>query len=215
MVPWKEIDLVECSPQSLLGYGLSAHKHSGGICLYCGMGKGVVSPEGRFDAWRQLTIEHIVPEATAGMAQIQAGVAIAWPCLTKEDQKKLANVVNDMNTVSCCHCCNTFAARIRSPETKQVRERFTGFLYSSAGIDRASTIAEADLRRWLEPIRNAIQEMWSLKAERVRGKLMHLRGRFRKEFASQVGVVLADERDAQEPDELDSLIGERALGIPR
>ena len=53
---------VECSPQSLLGYGKKVHLRSGGVCLYCGFGVSwQVEPEFKFDTCRQLTVEHIVP----------------------------------------------------------------------------------------------------------------------------------------------------------
>ncbi|MBF0537498.1 MAG: HNH endonuclease [Nitrospirae bacterium] len=71
----------EKSNNCLMGYGYQIHKRDNFICQYCGY-------DGRsFDNWRQLTIDHILPQSQGGVG-------------------------NEDNLITSCHNCNSITSRM-------------------------------------------------------------------------------------------------------
>ena len=92
--------------QSLLGYGRAAHARSGGICVYCDLGKERID----FGVWRQLSVDHVVPARLfpGGGRTLQS----VFPNLPKSELRKLVERVNGINLVTACNFCNSMTSRM-------------------------------------------------------------------------------------------------------
>lgn len=108
----KEYDYRNC--QSLFGYAQNVHKRSGGICQLCGCGSG--QPV-NFDLWRQMTVEHLIGKSQGGdLKQIRAAIAHRFPELSSDEHDCLARRIDEANTVTACHFCNSTTSRYKHPE---------------------------------------------------------------------------------------------------
>lgn len=81
----------EWSDSSLLGYGAEIYKRDHFTCVYCGF-------DGRpFDAWMQLSIDHVIPRSMGG----------------KDDLS---------NLVAACRACNSITSRMKFSPGLSVKE---------------------------------------------------------------------------------------------
>ena len=108
-----EYDVGNC--QSLFGYAEGVHQRSHGVCQICGF-------EGRpaldFHLWRQLTVEHVIGLSQGGAkSQIDEAIAKRLPSLAPGDRANLANQIDEANTVTACHFCNSATSRHRCEKT--------------------------------------------------------------------------------------------------
>ena len=101
--------------QSLFGYAEAVHRRSGGICLLCDAGDGDTVD---FDLWRQLTVEHLIGESQGGyLRQVRALLAERFPALPDGARERLAQQIDEHNTVTACSFCNSTTSRERNPKT--------------------------------------------------------------------------------------------------
>jgi len=197
---WEQYDTedLECSPQSLLGYGKKAHQRSGGVCLYCGYGGSwQVEPEIKFDAWRQLTVEHIVPSCKGQLDRdIKNAVAAVFQVRPMDHQRKIIHLVKDLNEVTSCHLCNSMASRCTS-------RNYIGEAINLFG-EHLQADAAGGIQQWIEQLRRDIWEVWHFKSDLVRAKLMVLRNSFEKKIGPALQVSLAGTRPLPTPLDLDN-----------
>jgi hypothetical protein len=105
----KPYDYRNCS--SLFGYSAGVHARSGGICTLCGAGEKQID----FDIWRQLTVEHLIGESQGGYKrEISSLVAETFPHLDDLAAKHFTLQIDELNTVSACHFCNSTTSRMQS-----------------------------------------------------------------------------------------------------
>ena len=95
------------SCQSLLGYGRATHAKSGGICVYCGLGRDRVD----FDVWRQLSVDHVIPARL--FPDEGRTLPSVFPSLSKADLRKLGEKINGINLVTACNFCNSMTSRMK------------------------------------------------------------------------------------------------------
>jgi len=197
---WEDIltDEVTYDAQSLLGYGREVHLRSGGACLYCGFGVSwQVEPERGFDAWRQLTVEHIVPGEEGELSRaIEKEVETLFGNLPEDQRRKIIGLVMDLNKVTSCHLCNSSASRCAGRD------------YIGTAIahfhEHLQAAAAGGVQEWIERLRRDIWEVWHLKSDLVRAKLMVLRRSFQDEgIRALLDVPLADTRLLATPRDLD------------
>lgn len=184
METWDNVDLVQCNPQSLLGYGKEAHKASGGVCLYCGMGSQQAAPEEIvFDMWRQLSVEHIIPDEVMSVGRVCEGIARAFPKLPSNEKKNLEDCIRGrLNLITACHFCNSAVSHHKKkPRVQKVVEEFCNYLCSGANAGRTevATLRSDVVSRWLRGLAGIIEEAYRQKAAIARGKVMGLRTRYR------------------------------------
>jgi hypothetical protein len=154
--------------QSLFGYAAAVHERSGGICELCGFGRPAVD----FDAWRQLTVEHLIGESQGGYRRaIRAAVAARYPNLATNDTEALAAVCDVANTVTACQFCNATTSRSRSPVTMTE-------LIGAAPDDPTGLV---------ESLSPALQQVLQRKRREVAWKLSSVRNAF--ENMVQPGLV--------------------------
>lgn len=97
--------------QSLFGYAAAVHARSGGVCALCGYGGRGLD----FDAWRQLTIEHLIGNSQGGYPpKIRAAVTERFPGLSNEEIEDVVARIDVANTVTACSFCNSTTSRARS-----------------------------------------------------------------------------------------------------
>lgn len=209
MTTWSEISPQPCSPQSLLGYGLEVHKQSKAVCLYCGYGSiGKEDEEAQFDLWRQLVVEHIVPHSIANEDNIRGGIQSRF-ALAGEEETRVYLAINDMNTVTACHFCNTLA-RVGGKDTSEKNAKeFLSILGCDAAEDRREDMDSPG--KWPESLEQTIRQTWALKCARVRPKVVGLRDRFLKQVAPGLGPAFSgtQRRTRPEPRELDKMVYDR------
>lgn len=184
---------IRCDAQALLGYGREVHPRSGGICLYCGFGcSWQVEPERAFDAWRQLTLEHIVPWQDGELdGEIEEAVEEVFVGLPVGQQERLIGLVKNLNMVTSCHLCNSCASRCQDEAITTFHEHL-----------RAPALD--GVRNWIECLRKDIWKLWRFKSSRVRAKLMFLRRSFQdKGVRVLLDVPLAETRPLATPRDLD------------
>jgi hypothetical protein len=108
-----EYDVGNC--QSLFGYAERVHQRSHGVCQLCGF-EG--SPAVDFHLWRQLTVEHVIGVSQGGAKmQIEEAITKRFPSLAPSDRASLANQIDEANTVTACHFCNSATSRHRCEKT--------------------------------------------------------------------------------------------------
>lgn len=190
---WENVDRIPCDPQALIGYGGDAHRRSKGNCLYCGFGTlRTADPELKFDIWRNLTLEHVVPECNG---QLEANIDQAIQNLPMATQEGLKRRIKSLNEVTACHVCNTFAGRCETegPISEAVQ----------AFYDRLQhPIAD---ETWLPQVAQSIQGVWQLKSKRVRGKVLWLRENFRCNIGPELDTFLPAQRTGPTPEDLDEV----------
>lgn len=95
--------------QSLFGYAQKVHARFGGVCQLCGFGKGLKID---FDAWRQMTVEHLIGKKQGGyLLDIKKAIAARFSELSPEECRCLAQKIEDANTISACRFCNSMTSR--------------------------------------------------------------------------------------------------------
>jgi hypothetical protein len=98
--------------QSLFGYAAQVHARSGAACQLCGFGGTRID----FDAWRQLTVEHLIGDSQGGYPPaIREAVAARYPELPASRALELADQIDVANTVTACQFCNATTSRNRAP----------------------------------------------------------------------------------------------------
>ncbi len=103
----KPYDYRQC--QSLFGYAQKVHKRSGGICQLCDCGAG---QQVNFDLWRQMTVEHLIGESQGGyLKDVRRAIAQRFPVLSPEEHERLAQRIDEANTVTACRFCNSTTSR--------------------------------------------------------------------------------------------------------
>lgn len=203
---WEDIKIVESDPQSLLGYAKETHRRSGGVCLYCGFGvPSVEDPEHKFDVWRQLTVEHIVPSDNCQLREkIKHGICTAFPDLSEELARILRERVEELNTVTCCHLCNSLVSRYTS--NNDISGAICSFNEDLQAPEHPgmTTLNNEHVVTWLKKLRDDIWNLWKEKSKIARGKLLGIRQKFQDEYIDiHLNVPLAAERPYATPDYLD------------
>ena len=65
-----------------------------------------------FDLWRQMTVEHIIGSSQGGyFHQIKEAVAKRFPELSDGEQDSLSRRIDEANTKTACHFCNSTTSR--------------------------------------------------------------------------------------------------------
>lgn len=106
----KAYDYRNC--QSLFGYSAAVHARSGGICALCGYGQDRMD----FDAWRQLTVEHLIGDSQGGYPrQIREALKAKLAGAPEEAALRVAADIDAANTVTACSFCNSTTSRNRAP----------------------------------------------------------------------------------------------------
>jgi len=190
-MPWEDIEPLPCDPQSLAGYARQAHRDSQGTCLYCGLGvQRAEEPELRFDVWRQLTVEHVIPQRDGKLTkEIRDALTNRFGFAEGE---QLASRIGHMNEVTACHLCNSFASRMGHRIAEQVAQ----FM---------AHLQDAPQEELLESLAHDIWEVWKIKRTAVRRKLRYLRGRFRQTIGpDEMDTDLPGIRHGLSPDDLDT-----------
>jgi len=161
-----EYDVGNC--QSLFGYAERVHQRSHGLCQLCGF-EGI--PALDFHLWRQLTVEHVIGVSQGGAKrQIEEAIAKRFPSLTPSDRANLANQIDEVNTVTACHFCNSSTSRNRCDRT------MGEIIAQSKGTaEEVRAAVNLEIKRVLKD-----------KQERVRWKLASVR----KAFDKRVKAVL-------------------------
>lgn len=105
--------------QSLFGYAQKVHEHSGGICQFCGCGANLEpNSDAYFDLWRQLTVEHLVGQAKDGyLKELKIAVAQRFPGLSSQELELVVKQIDEANTITVCHLCNSMTSRDSNQET--------------------------------------------------------------------------------------------------
>lgn len=98
---------------SLFGYARGVHQRSGGICAFCGAGRG---QDVDFDSWRQLTVEHLIKRSQGGSGtRIRAAVDARFPELSADARATMSRQIEDLNTVTSCQFCNSMTSHMKAP----------------------------------------------------------------------------------------------------
>ena len=226
---WEDYVQMPADPQSALGYGRPVYEVCACQCLYCGFGAGNAMPsETNYDIWRQLTVEHIVPQGwwpnTRQQRMLLDQAIAAHLGIPNTDASCLRQEIEDMNRVTACHNCNSLTSRYPTQARQgpvlefwkaaigsapgaawKPRGRLTlDWSILSASPPEGSGQARMSREGWLEGIANALWEVWLAKCRIARGKIRYQRQGYSK-VAEYVGLeVLQDRREGVAPGELDS-----------
>ena len=158
---------------SLFGYASAAHVRSGGICALCGFGGREID----FDAWRQLTVEHLIGESQGGYKrEILAALTSRFPTREAGELGELAAHLDRLNTVTACSFCNSTTSRTMAPAS--MRDVI------SDGPD--------DLDGLVVAVTDAVRAALTRKREDVAWKLASVRAAFES-------LVAPSLRDARRP----------------
>lgn len=165
------------SCQSLLGYGRAAHARSGGICHYCGFGKERVE----FYAWRQLSIDHVVPARLfPGKGKTLQSV---FPNLPELELRKLADEINKINLVTACNFCNSMTSRMNDISAEGI--------LSPEGYSNVTSVDAEPVQVMLRRLRERVDQVLPMKRHRVEQCLRELR----KTFDAEVKPELQNARN--------------------
>lgn len=139
-------------------------------------------PESKFDIWRHLVREHIVPEKEADRKSLQRAVNKRFHKVPQSDQRAICDCIDKMNGVSCCQLCNTFVGRYDKKESvKKAVDHFAAILDSRIG-EETRDLRSPIVHEWLKELGEAVLEVWKAKAIVARGKVKHTRGRFQEMY---------------------------------
>ena len=143
--------------QSLFGYAQKVHKRSRAICQLCDCGTG---QQVNFDLWRQMTVEHLIGESQGGYLKgIRAAIAERFPELSSEEHERLAQRIDEANTVTACRFCNSTTSRNYHSKGMTLLIKETG-----GTPDEAVNAIEVELKKVLESKRADVR--WKLKSVR-------------------------------------------------
>jgi hypothetical protein len=179
------------------------------VCLYCGYGSvGKEDDDSRFDLWRQLAVEHIVPhEGTANKKNILGGIQSRF-ALPKTVAEEVYKAINDMNTVSACRSCNNFAHEGGKHVAKGTAIRFRRILGCDAAEDRPRRMDSP--KEWIASLQQTIRETWDRKRHLVRPKVVWLRKEFSKVAPALGSACSGSERKILlSPTKLDDMVYKR------
>lgn len=157
----KVYDFKNC--QSLFGYARKVHERSRAICQLCDCGKG---QEVNFDLWRQMTVEHLIGESQGGyLKDIRMAIAKRFPRLSSEERERLAQTINEANTVTACSFCNSTTSRKKHPkgltqlikETKGTPDEVVSAI--KVELEKALESKRADVRWKLQSVRAVFEKL--------------------------------------------------------
>jgi len=228
MPTWAQYDdeATKCEAASLLGYARQVHAVCGAQCMYCGMGpKNVSNPEGQFDLWRQMEVEHIVPQSRWPNERLIEETLQKRLTCTPQESKDLRERVQRMNWVTACHLCNSIASRYPSRQDETAVKTFwsilLGFtphvnygrygrfeiLWNAAGAISPLPPAPTLPEDFITSVGLAIIEVWKDKNSPVRKKTSWLRKEYRC-FATEAGLLALPKspREYESPDSLDERV---------
>jgi hypothetical protein len=144
------------SCQSLFGYAAAVHHRSGGVCQLCGCGRDRLD----FDFWRQLTVEHLIGESQGGyLRSIQRVLLTRFQGLTPADVRRLADRIDELNTITACSFCNATTSRDRAP----------------TGMNDLLATGPDDPEALIGYVRTALEEVLVRKRAAVEWKLVSVR----------------------------------------
>jgi hypothetical protein len=157
--------------QSLFGYASAAHARSGGICILCGFGGREID----FDAWRQLTVEHLIGDSQGGYKPaILAALTDKWPMRDADELRELVTRLDALNTVTACSFCNSTTSRTQAP----------------MGLREVIASAPEDIEGLVRAVEEAVGAALARKREDVAWKIASVR----RAFDSQVAPLLQQAR---------------------
>lgn len=164
---------------SLFGYAQKVHERSGGICQFCGCGANLeTNSDAYFDLWRQLTVEHLVGQAKDGyLKELKVAVARRFPGLSPQELEQIANQIDEANTITVCHLCNSMTSRDSNQKTAKA---MTELLNEVTG----------EPQEVVKQVTNHLHEIHERKKGDVLWKLQSVR----KEFRESVEPKLKDYR---------------------
>ena len=157
---------------SLFGYASAAHVRSGGICALCGFGRGELD----FDAWRQLTVEHLIGESQGGYKRdILMALTSRFPLLEAGTLNDVASRLDALNTVTACSFCNSTTSRTMAPTSM--------WEVIAAGPD--------DVESLVPVVGVAVEAALARKLEDVKWKLASVRSAYDSKVAPRLRGVRA------------------------
>jgi len=247
MRTWREYQActAKCDPQSLLGYGYPVHVACRAQCMYCGMGlDNKQTPEVKFDLWKQLSVEHIVPARwwPPHTTIIQEALRERLGC-AEEDSRSLCERIKRMNTVSACHLCNSMTSRYpKRAEDGTIREFWAVILRRDLKVQDGTrggvTIlwqdtpptkplsqergpCGGDTQGFMSSVASIIFKVWLEKSQLARQRLCGLRDYYSVCYAEKCGLAPhAASRDCDDPDHLDErvkaiIMGEQVYAVSK
>jgi len=168
-----------------VGYYDEVHRKSGGICVYCDYGKGKLD----FDLWRQLSLEHVIPEAWLDWKLLQGlleRLLAPYPIDLFERRKrgstelpKSRKLRQDIEIACCataCHSCNSMASGFERRHGTDYRRRFFD-IFKSPSIKKANGFDD-QREAILEDIRGLQDEILGIKKRDVKKRIQDLRRHF-------------------------------------
>ena len=188
--------------QSLLGYGRDVHRDSGGVCVYCGFGENHGdNRKTRFDMWRQLTVEHVIPAAQAEGKVLLARLRKKFPHLGESRIGEMAKDIRSKNLRTSCHFCNSATSWWKKQDRAKLLSEFDELFTESH---------DGPADEWLNKVYRLIDDCFDEKRKRIQWKLRSLKAAFFGTEAEAFWYAKVKKRGAV-IDELDSARGDNAV----
>ncbi len=164
----KPYDYRNC--QSLFGYAEKVHERSRGVCQLCGCGNES-EQHVNFDLWRQMTVEHLIGASQGGyLKDVRKAIAQRFPALSSEERERLAQRIDEANTVTACSFCNSTTSRDRhSKGMWQLISEAEGS--PDEVVDTVTRELQAILERKRRDVQEKLQAVQDAFEERVKPKL--------------------------------------------